>query len=98
MRSGLQQTVLLQFLTQGIAVDTEIFGRQRLIAAGIGQYDLKHGFLRAGDHHVVYIMRSRAVEILKIHFQAIAYALFYIVLAHAASRLGRGDDDLRDVS
>jgi hypothetical protein len=36
----LQQTVLLQFLAQRIAVDAEILGGQRLIAAGL----LEHHF------------------------------------------------------
>jgi hypothetical protein len=45
--NALQQTVLLQLLAQRIAVDAEVLGGQRLIAAGQLEHHLEQGFFHA---------------------------------------------------
>jgi hypothetical protein len=79
-----QQAVLLQFLAQGIAVDTQIIGSDGLIAADLFEHGFKHRFLDTGNHHVVDIAGLLIAEIAKITMQAIADAAFDMVFTHAA--------------
>ena len=65
--------MLLQFFTQGIAIDTEHLGGVRLIAFGTGHHGLKNRLFYGEHHHFVDIGWLLLAQIAKIFFEKIKY-------------------------
>jgi hypothetical protein len=79
------ELVLDQLLAQGVAVQAQPFGGARLVLFGVLHDDLQQRLFHHLDHHVIHAVGLGAAQVLEIAFQAGAYALFDVFLAHAAA-------------
>ena len=88
-----EQTVLLQFFTQCVAVNAQHLCCVRLIAAGTRHDGLQHGLFDGKHDHFVHIAWLHFPKIAEIFLETFLDDILNIVFAHAES-VGTNDEDL----
>jgi hypothetical protein len=84
----LEQAVLLQFLSQGIAIDAQHFSRLRLVALGARHDGFQYRFFNGQDHHFVHVGRRLLPQILEIFFKAFPDDILNTFFAHGLRSMG----------
>ena len=76
-----------KLFAQRIAVQAQPLGGARLVLVGLRHHRFQQRFFHRADQHVVHAVGLNAPQVLEITLQAGAYALFNVLLAHAASSI-----------
>src|SRR6478752_7392124 len=77
---SLDQLVLDELAAQRVAVDAEPFGGPALVAAGLLHHDLEQRPFDDAQDHLVHRRRLDAAQVPEVAFQALAHALFDVLL------------------
>jgi hypothetical protein len=78
----LQQTMLLQFFAQGIAIDAQHLGGVRLVACRAQHHGGEDGLFHRLHHHVVDVRRLLFAQIVEIFFKTLLDNFLDIFFAH----------------
>jgi hypothetical protein len=84
----LEQAVLLQFLSQRIAIDAQHFSRLRLVAFGARHDGFQYRLFNGQDDHFVHIGRRLFSQILEIFLKAFPNDILNAFFAHGLRSMG----------
>jgi hypothetical protein len=80
--AALQQSVLLQLLAQGIAIDAQHLRRVGLVAVRAQHHDFEDRLLDSQDDHIVDVRRLLLAQVIEIFFKTLLDDFLDTFFAH----------------